>query len=162
MRHRVQANEQLHRTWVHGPCPTWEFEILLIPGRCDLWISLHPCLGIGNQVSRRCNFVHQPLRLRRCGIQRLTLNDHHRRVLQADEAGRPLRSAATGQQSDHDFGHAKLYLRMICDNAIMACQGKLKATAQRKAVERASDRLCRNLTRTKVLGRLTARFHFAQ
>ena len=51
---------------------------------------------------------------------------------------------------------------MICDDAIMACQGKLKTTAQRKAVERASDRLCRNLTRTKVLGRLTARFHFAQ
>ena len=115
-----------------------------------------------NQVSRWHDFVDQALCLCCSRIERLTLNDHHRCILQANQARRPLCAAATGQQAHHDLWHTKLNFRMVNNDAIMACQSQLKPAAQGKSIQRASHWPGRSLAGTQVLGRLTARFHFAQ
>ena len=106
--------------------------------------------------------MHQSLRLRRCRVERLALNNHHRRVLQANEARRPLCSAATGQQSNHHFGHAELDFWIVRNDAVMARKREFQTAAQRQTIQRAGDWLCRRLAAAQVLGGLTAGFHFAQ
>ena len=106
--------------------------------------------------------MHQTLRLCRCGVERLALNDHHGRILQADQPWCTLRTAATGQKANQHFGHAELDFRIVGDNTIMARKGQFQATAQSEAVKGTCDRLCRGLTAGQRLGGLTAGFHLAQ
>ena len=96
MRHCVEADEQLHRTRVHRTRTTGELEILLVPWCGHFRIGFHPSFGIGNKVCGRNDVMHQPLRFCRGWIERLALNDHHRCVLQTDEARRTLGSATAG------------------------------------------------------------------
>ena len=90
------------------------------------------------------------------------MNNHHRCVLQANEARRPLCSAAAGQQANHHFGHAQLDFWIVRNDAVMARKRQLQAAAQGKTVQRTCDWLCRRLTAAQVLGGMTAGFHFAQ
>src|SRR4051812_1542750 len=104
--------------------------------RSDL---LQDCLGARDQFSRGNDLVDEPDTIGLLRADRLSGQDELQRATLADETREALRSAATRNESERDFGLAEL--RAVRRDPDRARHRRLTATAERETIDSRDNRL---------------------
>ena len=104
-------------------------------------------LAMPSAVSCRSVFAHDAFHqapvVRGPGVDELAGHVEEVRAPEPDEAGKPLRAAAAGNEAELDLGLTEL--RVLRSNADVAAHGELEAAAEAEAVDRRDERLVRGV-----------------
>ena len=74
------------------------------------------------------------------GVDRFAGGDHLDRLLDADDAGQPLRAAPAGNDADFDFGQPDLGRRSVRGNAVIHGERDLSPATHAVAVDEGDGR----------------------
>ncbi len=130
-RHGVGCGKELHRFRVHRAGTARDFEALNVPRlkRAFLSVLFDPgCCG-PDGCAGFYDVIDEALHLRFFGVEVCTRCDHLRGVLQTDEARDALCPATAGEEANEDFRKAKLHLRAVSGNAVVARKSQLQTAA---------------------------------
>ena len=147
-----RAESEHSRAALRARKSAWLLEFRIIPRRLGVGVGLAPGLGLGDQLARRREIMHDAVRLGLFGRHALTLQQEGRSRLRAHQARKALRAAAARHQADFGFRQTELQSGIVAGgDAVVAPQRNFEAAAKRQTVDGARHRLLAGLQRAEQL-----------
>ena len=129
-----------------------DLELRIVPRRLGVRVGFAPGFGLGDQFSRRCEFVHNAVRLGLFGRHAVALQQERRSRLRAHDARQALRAATARHQADLGFRQAELQFRIVVrSDAVVATQRHFETATERETIDSARHRLLAGFQRAEQL-----------